>query len=150
MGVNLSDDPYHEDEYENLVRVLHKEPVQPPPLGSKPDFSKKPSSTSQAGDFIAAEAKDGSARFRAPDEPLGLFWMIMPLVQRADYEVFLAKGPAIWLRIIPRHAIPQEWSHEALLKCGGDQASHYNHCCGKICSTYGQKMASAHTPQLII
>jgi hypothetical protein len=118
MGVNLSDDPYHEDEYENLVRVLHKEPVQPPPLGSKPDFSKKPSSTSQAGDFIAAEAKDGSARFRAPDQPLGLFWNIMPLVQRADYEVFLAKGPAIWLRIIPRHAIPQEWSHDELLKCG--------------------------------
>jgi hypothetical protein len=42
IGVNLSDEPYHEDEYEKLLRVLHKEPIQPPPLGSKPDFSRKP------------------------------------------------------------------------------------------------------------
>lgn len=42
MGVNLSDEPYNEDEYERLLRVLHGEPIQPPPLGSKPDFSRKP------------------------------------------------------------------------------------------------------------
>jgi hypothetical protein len=42
IGVNLSDEPYHEDEYEKLLRVLHGEPIQPPPLGSKPDFSKQP------------------------------------------------------------------------------------------------------------
>ena len=42
MGVNLGDEPYHEDEYERLVRVLHGEPIKPPPLGSKPDFSRKP------------------------------------------------------------------------------------------------------------
>jgi hypothetical protein len=42
MGVNLGDEPYHEDEYERLLRVLHGEPIQPPPLGSKPDFSRKP------------------------------------------------------------------------------------------------------------
>lgn len=41
MGVNLSEEPYHEDEYERLLRVLHGEPIQPPPLGSKPDFSTK-------------------------------------------------------------------------------------------------------------
>jgi hypothetical protein len=44
MGVNLSDEPYHENEYERLLRVLHGEPIQPPPLGSKPDFSRKPDS----------------------------------------------------------------------------------------------------------
>ncbi|HYL11745.1 MAG TPA: hypothetical protein VEV41_01840 [Terriglobales bacterium] len=42
MGVDLSDEPYKEDEYEKLLRVLHGEPIQPPPLGSKPDFSTKP------------------------------------------------------------------------------------------------------------
>jgi TIR domain len=41
MGVNLSDEPYHEDEYERLLRVLHGETIQPPPLGSKPEFSRK-------------------------------------------------------------------------------------------------------------
>jgi hypothetical protein len=41
MGVNLSDESYSEDEYEKLLRVLHVEPIQPPPIGSKPDFSKK-------------------------------------------------------------------------------------------------------------
>jgi hypothetical protein len=42
MGVNLTDEPYREDEYEKLLRVLHGEPIQPPPLGTKPDFSKRP------------------------------------------------------------------------------------------------------------
>lgn len=37
--MDLRGDPYREDEYENLLRVLHKEPVQPPILGNKPDFS---------------------------------------------------------------------------------------------------------------
>jgi len=42
VGVNLSDEPYHEEEYERLLRVLHGEPIQPPPLGSKSIFAKKP------------------------------------------------------------------------------------------------------------
>jgi TIR domain len=41
MDVNLTDDPIREDEYDSLLRVLHGEPIEPPPLGSKPDFSKK-------------------------------------------------------------------------------------------------------------
>jgi hypothetical protein len=40
MGVNLSGTPYDEDQYEQLIRVLHGEPIQPPPIGKKPDFSK--------------------------------------------------------------------------------------------------------------
>jgi hypothetical protein len=46
MGVNLSDEPYHEDEYERLLRVLHGEPIQPPRLASKPVFAKKPGALS--------------------------------------------------------------------------------------------------------
>jgi pyrimidine deaminase RibD-like protein len=45
IGVNLSDEPYREDEYEKLLRVLHGEPIQPPPIASKPDFSKKSASS---------------------------------------------------------------------------------------------------------
>ena len=117
MGVNFSDDPYQEDEYEKLLRVLHKEPVQQPILGKKPDFSRNPPFNKRPVDFIACEAKDGNARFRAPDQPLGLFWSILPFAESPDYEVFLAKGPAIWLRIMP-HATSREWSHDELLNCG--------------------------------
>jgi hypothetical protein len=47
MGVNFSDEPYREDEYEKLLRVLHGEPIQPPPLGTRPIFSKRPDLLSQ-------------------------------------------------------------------------------------------------------
>jgi TIR domain len=38
MGVDLSGTPYREDEYERLIRVLHGESIQPPPIGKKPVF----------------------------------------------------------------------------------------------------------------
>jgi hypothetical protein len=41
MGIDLSARPYLEDEYDRLIRVLHGEPIQGPPIGPKPDFSKK-------------------------------------------------------------------------------------------------------------
>lgn len=41
MDVNLTDDPIREDEYDSLLRVLHGEPIEPPPLGSKPDFQRR-------------------------------------------------------------------------------------------------------------
>ena len=56
MGVNLSDDPYHEDEYERLLRVLHGEPIQPPPIGSKPEFSRKP--VSKVNPKAGSDTKD--------------------------------------------------------------------------------------------
>jgi hypothetical protein len=39
IGVNLSGDPYDENQYEDLLRELHQSPVQPPPIGPKPVFS---------------------------------------------------------------------------------------------------------------
>jgi len=39
MGVDLSGTPYREDEYERLIRVLHGESTQPPPIGKKPAFA---------------------------------------------------------------------------------------------------------------
>jgi hypothetical protein len=118
MGVDFSDDPYREVEYERLLRVLHREPVQPPPLGSKPEFSRTHPLNQQPADFVAVEPKDGSARFRAPDQPLGLSWSSLPFAESPDYEVFLAKGAAMWLRFMPRECTSREWSHDELLKCG--------------------------------
>jgi len=42
MGVDLRGNPYKEAEYDRLIRVLHGEPIQGPPIAPKPDFSKKP------------------------------------------------------------------------------------------------------------
>jgi hypothetical protein len=50
-GVDLRDEPYSQIQYEKLVRALHCEPVQPPPVGPKPAFSSTrtriPAATSQ-------------------------------------------------------------------------------------------------------
>jgi hypothetical protein len=73
--------------------------------------------------FVAATAKDGSARFRASDEPVGLFWNILPFAQSPDYEIFLAKGPAIWLRLIPQDFVTHEWSNDELLNSGRRQGA---------------------------
>ena len=40
VGVDLQADPYSEEEYERLLRVLHGELIQPPPIGAKPDFQR--------------------------------------------------------------------------------------------------------------
>jgi hypothetical protein len=50
-----------------------------------------------------------------------LFWNTMPFAQSPDYEIFLSKGPAMWLRLIPQDAVSHEWSNDELLKCGQRQ-----------------------------
>jgi len=40
MGIDLSADPYSEEEYERLLRALHNEQIKPPSLGKKPDFAR--------------------------------------------------------------------------------------------------------------
>ncbi len=37
-GVDLRNDPYSEEEYQNLLRALHDAPLKPPPVGPKPVF----------------------------------------------------------------------------------------------------------------
>ncbi len=142
MGADLRGDPYKGTEYEKLLRTLYREPLQPPPLGQKPVFSKGTADSEASSDsnptessfdqerplvpaqpgvaqpFPAAEARDGSARFRGSGQPLGQFWNTLPFAQGPDHEVFLAKGPAVWLRVMP-HAFPaQEWVNDELLRCG--------------------------------
>jgi hypothetical protein len=38
LGVDLRGEPYRQDEYEDLLRTLHREPVGPPPIGPKPSW----------------------------------------------------------------------------------------------------------------
>src|ERR1035438_2422890 len=42
MGVDLSASPFSATEYERLIRAIHGEPVQPPPIGPKPNFGGRP------------------------------------------------------------------------------------------------------------
>lgn len=83
----------------------------------------KPQADQMPSGFVAATAKDGSARFRAPDEPVGLFWDTFPFGQSLDYEIFLAKGPAIWLRLMSKDPISRVWSNDELLNFGRRQGA---------------------------
>ncbi len=38
VGVDLRGNPYSDEQYQDLLRALHKEPVKPPPVGPKPVF----------------------------------------------------------------------------------------------------------------
>jgi hypothetical protein len=42
VGVDLSGDPYSDEQYHNLLRALHSAPLQPPPIGPKPIFEETP------------------------------------------------------------------------------------------------------------
>ena len=79
--MNLIDEPYREDEYERLLRVLHGEPIQPPPLGSKPDFSKKAVSkvkaraVSDATETLPEGSSKTSSKLGPPDKrPNAIAW----------------------------------------------------------------------------
>jgi hypothetical protein len=47
MGVDLSGDPYDEQEYVKLLRAIHQEPALRPPVGKRPDFSQETKSTTE-------------------------------------------------------------------------------------------------------
>jgi len=70
LGVNLSGEHYNEGEYERLLRAIHREPMQAPPIGKKPDFSKErnlegiqiPKEPPPFHSAFPAEGEDGSHR----------------------------------------------------------------------------------------
>lgn len=63
--------------------------------------------------FTAIEPKDGPARFRAPEEALGIEDDFMYKDEHAK-EVFLSSGPAMWLRLIPTVKPDKEWTASEL------------------------------------
>lgn len=62
--------------------------------------------------FPRAEAGEASARFRAPDEPLGIQWTCLGI--GSGQPVFLAQGPALWLRLMPISNPGRTWSSNML------------------------------------
>lgn len=64
--------------------------------------------------FPAAESKDGPARFRQPNEPLGIRSNGVPFGLDAEDPIFLAKGPALWLRLMPATNPGRTWPPHVL------------------------------------
>jgi TIR domain len=91
MGVDLSGNPYREDEYERLIRVLHGEPVQGPPIGPKPDFSKKPKTLLQAAGEALANQNAGTLLGPLKERPRAEF--------HAQYDKPGTPGPWIYALI---------------------------------------------------
>ena len=65
QGVDLRNDPYSETQYEQLVRAVHNEWVQPPPLGPKPAFSIRASMPATTG--ALAESPKQPIRDKQPN-----------------------------------------------------------------------------------
>ena len=51
--------------------------------------------------FPAAQPKEGEARFRKSTDPLGMTWSRMRIPNAQQFDVMLAQGRAVWLRLIP-------------------------------------------------
>jgi hypothetical protein len=69
--------------------------------------------TRMATPFPAALEKDGPARFRDRGEPIGVRGGDLPFGLAPEVPVFLADGPAMWLRLMPRSATGRTWpTHE--------------------------------------
>ncbi len=67
--------------------------------------------------FPATEPKDGQARFRLPDQPLGIHWNTMPFANEMEHQISFSIGPAMWLRLLPRVVPVKNWSATDLLNC---------------------------------
>lgn len=73
--------------------------------------------------FLPASAANGPARFRAPDEPLGVTADTFPLsLITPPREMHLKDGPAIWLRLMPATSPEREWSLNELRKAATDDS----------------------------
>lgn len=108
VGVDLHDNPYSDGEYQNLLRALHNQPLQPPPVGPKPVFENSPPSHQEIeppdwavramqddGDLSshqreAIRRKLAVARVYAQHPQLTLW-----LTNRSDREV-LVKSASLW------------------------------------------------------
>jgi hypothetical protein len=64
--------------------------------------------------FPEAKAEEGQARFRAPGDPLGIRWDLMPFGGSSGNEVNLATGAAAWLRLMPTFDPGKTWTAQEL------------------------------------
>jgi hypothetical protein len=89
MGVDLSGEPFSEPEYEKLLRVLHGEPIQPPPLGKKPDFSR------ESATGVKLSRAVGSVTEASPKPPTKASCNFSPRALLLSKELSVRAFPAI-------------------------------------------------------
>jgi hypothetical protein len=96
VGVDLRGNPYKETEYDRLIRVLHGESIQGPPIAPKPDFSKKAAPKAktllQAAGEALAERNAGTLLGPLKERPQAKF--------HAQYDKPGTSGP--WLYALIR------------------------------------------------
>lgn len=68
----------------------------------------EPTRTPSSNEFVPVVPKQGQARFRIKDQPLGVHWDQVP--GHSEYEIFLNAGPAMWLRVMPQTKPNRTWS----------------------------------------
>jgi len=82
----------------------------------KPFIAQHVRNIREGSPFPEAEAKDGPARFRAPEEPIGRRWELTPIGSSLGQEVTLAAGDATWLRVLPILNPSRTWTAQELRK----------------------------------
>ncbi|MGB7022277.1 MAG: hypothetical protein WBD73_00625 [Candidatus Acidiferrales bacterium] len=117
----------HGIEVEGIRKQLHLNPVQFAngdevinrlreilPTWKEPLYMTEDQQRKLSKKFVPAEPKEGQARFRLKDQSLGVYWD--SLLSGNEYEVFLASGSAIWLRLMPITTPEQTWTTIELRK----------------------------------
>jgi hypothetical protein len=80
----------------------------------EPFIGRHVESIRQQKPFPEAEAKDGPARFRQASQPLGMRDGAGWIDAGTGNDIFLAAGPAIWLRLMPSSDPGKKWSSAEL------------------------------------
>jgi hypothetical protein len=81
----------------------------------QPSATSAQSSVPQPASFPRAQPKDGPARFRVPGEALGVREPA-GFLDTGGSSIFLAPGPAMWLRLMPPFDPGKKWTSAALGK----------------------------------
>ena len=77
-------------------------------------------SEDRAGSKEESEAilpKVGNGRFRAKDEPIGLYWNTIPFAKDLGLEIFLNDGPVLWVRMKSAGGTDHDFDNDALMRC---------------------------------
>jgi hypothetical protein len=89
-----------------VASVIGKEDTSVVVEDASADLGRAPIETPPRLKFPLAHPKDGPARFRSPGEALGFEDDTFGDNER---EIFLSKGPAMWLRLMPTANPQREW-----------------------------------------
>lgn len=108
-----ADDETRAEQKRELTRALKKAVLASLAVVPMPEVPAPPR-------FPEASAQDGPARFRGRGEALGLD---DDLIAGGNRDVFLAEGPAVWLRLMPTQDQRKRWPTADLLRAGQENGA---------------------------